>query len=113
MDEGKALRDALQPLLEIVTVKTQESSPFGDRLCKARNPLPIKTLMSLLGMPVGGCRQPLGRMTRKGLNVVLEAARTVWKNNPEVLEPVGAAFEVDIEQRLRAPDSLSGLAYED
>ena len=113
LDEGRALCDALQPLLGIVTVKTQESSPFGDRLCKARNPLPIKTLMSLLGMPVGGCRQPLGRMTRKGLNVVLEAARTVWKNNPEVLEPVGAAFEVDIEQRLRAPDSLSGLAYED
>ncbi len=113
MDEARALRDALKPLFGVVTVKTQEDSPWGERLCKARNPVPIKTLMSILGMPVGPCRQPLGRMTRKGIEVVLEAARTVWEKSREVLDPVGRAFEVDIERRLRDPAVLSGLFYED
>jgi len=113
LDEGRALCDALKPLFEIVTVKTQEDSPYGERLCKARNPLAIKTLMSVLGMPVGPCRRPLGKMTEKGIGVVLEAARTVWASNPEVLEPVGKAFEVDVETRLHDPGVLRGLFYED
>mgnify|MGYP006280837635 CR=1 FL=1 len=113
IDEGKRLYDALKPLFGIVTVKTQEESPFGSRLCKARNPLPIKTLMRVLGMPVGGVRRPLGKMTRKGLNTVLKAARKVWKNNPEVLEPVGKAFDVDVEERLFDPKFSKDLAYEE
>lgn len=113
MEDAQALEEGLKPLLGIVTVKTIEPSPYGDRLCKARNPLPIKTLMRVLGMPVGGCRQPLGRMTRKGLDVVLGAARAVWENNPEFLAPLGRAFEVDIEQRLYDPAALAGTFYED
>jgi 4-hydroxy-tetrahydrodipicolinate synthase len=113
MEEGRALHEALKPLFEIVTVKTQEPSPYGERLCKARNPLPIKTLMRLLGMPVGVCRRPLGRMTRRGLDVVLQAARRVWQNNPEILEPIGRAFDVDVAERLQDPRFLDGLYYED
>jgi len=113
VEEGRALYEALKPLFGIVTVKTQEPSPWGERLCKARNPLPIKTLMRILGMPVGPLRQPLGRMTHQGLDVVLNAAREVWRNNPEILEPVGRAFEVDVEQRLSDPAVLKGLFYED
>ena len=110
-DEGRALCEALKPLFGVVTVKTQEDSPYGERLCKARNPLPIKTLMNILGMPVGPCRRPLGKMTKRGVETVLEAARTVWKNNPEVLEPVGKVFDVDIEKRLMDPESIEGLFY--
>jgi 4-hydroxy-tetrahydrodipicolinate synthase len=113
VEEGRALNEALKPLFGIVTVKTQEPSPYGDRLCKARNPLPIKTLMKVLGMPVGQCRQPLGRMTRRGLQVVLDAAQAVWQKNPEVLEPIGRAFEVDIAERLENPRYLEGLCYEE
>ena len=113
LDEGRALQEALKPLFEIVTVKTQEPSPWGERLCKARNPLPIKTLMAVLGMPVGPCRQPLGKMTRRGIEVVLGAARKIWQNNPEILEPVGRAFEVDIKERLSSPAAAEGLCYED
>ncbi len=109
--EGRRLADALQPLFDIVTVKTQEDSPWGQRLCKARNPLPIKTLMRLLGMPVGPVRRPLGRMTPAGLEVVVRAARTVWENAPEILQPVGAAFEVDIAERLSDPDCRRRLSY--
>jgi 4-hydroxy-tetrahydrodipicolinate synthase len=112
-EEGQRLYEALKPLFGIVTVKTQEESPWGSRLCKARNPLPIKTLMRLLGMPVGPPRRPLGKMTRAGLAVVRDAARRVWKNSPQILRPVEEAFSVDVEERLEDPDLLDGLYYEE
>jgi len=110
-EEAESLAGALAPLFDIVTVKTREQSDWGPRLCKARNPLPIKTLMRLLGMPVGPVRRPLGRMTPAGLEKVIAAAASVWQDNPEVLEPVAAAFEVDIEERLSAPEHREGLTY--
>jgi len=110
--EGEKLLDALKPLFGIVTVKTQEQTPFGTVLCRGRNPLPAKTLMAILGMPVGLCRPPIGKMTEKGIQVVVEACRTVWKNNPEILEPIAEFFGVDIEARLYDKSILSGLVYE-
>jgi len=111
--EGQRIATGLKPLFDIVTVKTQESSPHGQRLCKARNPLPIKTLMKLLGMPAGALRRPLGRMTSAGLERVIEAAWQVWRDNPEFLTPVAQAFGVDLEDRLSDPRYRRGLAYED
>jgi len=113
VDEGRALHQALKPLFDIVTVKTLEPSPWGERLCKARNPLPIKTLMRILGLPVGPCRQPLGKMTRKGIDLVLAAARKVWNESPHILRPLEPAFGVDVEERLNDPASLEGLYYQD
>jgi 4-hydroxy-tetrahydrodipicolinate synthase len=107
--EGKRLAEALQPLFDVVTVKTHEDSPYGARLCKARNPLPIKTLMRMLGMPVGPVRPPLGKMTPAGLDLVVHAVRTVWDNNPEVLEPVQEAFGLDIAGRLADEALLHSL----
>jgi len=111
--EADRLAEALAPLFDIVTVKTQEDSPFGPRACKARNPLPVKTLMRALGMPVGPVRRPLGKMTPAGLQVVLAAARSVWADNPHVLRPVGEAFDVDVEQRLSEPRYWQDLCYQD
>jgi 4-hydroxy-tetrahydrodipicolinate synthase len=111
LEDSRALSEALKPLFGIVTVKTQEASPYGERLCKARNPLPVKTLMNILGMPAGPCRRPLGKMTRRGIETVLEAARTVWNDNPEILEPVGKAFGVNVEERLTKPDLWESLSY--
>jgi 4-hydroxy-tetrahydrodipicolinate synthase len=110
-DEAENLLLSLKPLFDIVTVKTQEETPYGTVECRARNPLGTKTLMAILGMPVGACRQPLGKMTKKGLELVLGAGRTVWKNNPELLKPVADFFGVDIEARLYDDSILSGLAY--
>lgn len=110
--KAQALLTALEPLFGLVTVSTMEQTPFGEVVCRARNPLGIKTLMSILGMPSGGCRQPLGKMTQNGLNVVLQAARTVQANNPELLQPVAEFFKVDIEKRLENPASWEGLCYE-
>jgi 4-hydroxy-tetrahydrodipicolinate synthase len=110
--EAEKLMVALKPLFGIVTVKTQEETPFGTVLCRGRNPLATKTLMAILGMPGGPCRPPLGKMTRKGIEVVLNAGHTVWKNNPEILKPVADFFAVDIEARLYDESVLPGLVYD-
>ncbi len=111
--DAQKLLTALEPLFGLVTVKTMEKTPYGEVGCRARNPLGFKTLMSILGMPSGGCRQPLGKMTRKGLETVLSAARKVQADNPEILKPVADFFNVDIEQRLNNPSSWEGLFYEE
>lgn len=110
--QAEKLMAALKPLFGIVTVKTQEETPYGTILCRGRNPLPTKTLMAILGMPGGPCRQPLGKMTKKGIEVVLDAGRTVWKNNPKIFKPIADFFGVDIETRLYDESILSELIYD-
>jgi 4-hydroxy-tetrahydrodipicolinate synthase len=44
--------------------------------------------------------------------VVLEAGRTVWKNNPEILQPIGDFFNVDVEARLHDESFQAGLTYD-
>ena len=105
------LKESLDPLFDLVTVKTLETTPYGDVVFRARNPLAIKTLMAILGMPSGGCRRPLGKMTQQGLEKILDAARAVQKANPELLKPVADFFEVNIEERLNTPVYWKGLAY--
>jgi 4-hydroxy-tetrahydrodipicolinate synthase len=68
--------------------------------------------MTILGMPSGGCRQPLGRMSRNGLNKVLDVARTVQTRNPEILKPIEDFFGVNIDQRLENTANWEGLAYD-
>jgi len=103
--------NALKPLLEIVTVKTEEPSPWGPRLCKSRNPVPVKTLMNLLGMNAGPPRQPLGKMTRDGIEVVRKAALDIQGNTPELFAPIADFFEVDIEGRLNDKALIDSLCY--
>ncbi len=112
-EEARHLLSALEPLFGLVTVKTSEKSPYGEVVCRARNPLAVKTLMSILGMPSGGCRQPLGKMTRNGIDVVLSAARTVQRTNPDVFKPLEDFFEVDVSERLENPSMWADLYYEE
>jgi 4-hydroxy-tetrahydrodipicolinate synthase len=86
--EANILMHKLQPLFSLVTVSTTEQTPYGDVLCRARNPAAYKAMMAILGMPSGGCRPPLGRLTQKGLNVVLEGLRQVHSGSPEILRPI-------------------------
>ncbi len=111
--EAAQLLEALQPLFGLVTVKTTEQSPFGEVVCRARNPLALKSLMTILGMPSGGCRRPLGLMTRNGIETVLAAARSVQSNNPEILEPVAEFFGVNIAERLETPSIWEPLCYDE
>jgi 4-hydroxy-tetrahydrodipicolinate synthase len=111
-DEAQSLMLKLEPLFGLVTVNTTEQTPYGEVKCRARNPLGLKTLMSLLGMPSGNCRQPLGKMTRNGLDKVIEIARSVYTNTPEILQPLGDFFNIDIAERLENPAYRQGLYYE-
>jgi len=107
-----ALNQALKPLFDLVTVKTTETSPHGEVVCRARNPLAFKTLMALLGLPAGPCRPPMGKMTRKGFEFVIAAARTLLSKNPEILQPAADFFGIDIADRLDNPEYREGLFYE-
>lgn len=110
-EAASVIAQALQPLFNIVTVKTTEQSRYGPVACKARNPVAIKTLMNILGMPAGPCRQPLGKMTRNGIEVVLASARKVYEANPQVLQPVADHFGVDLKDRLYNEKYIEGLYY--
>lgn len=111
-EKAKNLFETLKPLFSIVTVRTDEETPYGIVSCRARNPLPYKTLMNILGMPSGPCRRPLGKMTKKGLKVILDAARAVYEKNPEILKPIERFFDVDLKERLYNEKFSEGLAYE-
>jgi 4-hydroxy-tetrahydrodipicolinate synthase len=67
--------------------------------------------MNVLGMPAGPCRQPLGKMTRSGLEVVLQAARKVHEAHPEIFKPIEETFDVDMMDRLYKELYLEGLFY--
>ncbi|MDJ0801445.1 MAG: 4-hydroxy-tetrahydrodipicolinate synthase [Desulfobacterales bacterium] len=103
----------LSPLFGLVTVSTTEETPFGDVTARFRNPVGIKTLLTLLGMPSGGCRRPLGKMTRKGVDFVRETARKVQAANPAILKPAAEFFNIDIERRLSDDRALEALIYRD
>ncbi|MHB0997716.1 MAG: 4-hydroxy-tetrahydrodipicolinate synthase [Armatimonadota bacterium] len=113
---ASALKEALSPLFGIVTVKVKSERllPNGDKAVvedRFRNPLAVKTLMQGLGMPCGPARQPLGKMTGAGVNVVRDAARKVWNENPEILEPINRFYGVDVEARIADNRIWDGLKY--
>ncbi|MEM3640845.1 MAG: 4-hydroxy-tetrahydrodipicolinate synthase [Candidatus Bathyarchaeia archaeon] len=112
VEEAEKLCNKLSPLFQIVTVKTVEETSFGNVLVKARNPLPCKTLMNVMGMPAGPLRQPLGKMTRKGLETVLKAAREVYEKSPEILKPVEDFFGVNLSERLYNEKFWKDLSYD-
>ncbi len=112
LEEADRLGAALQPLFAMVTVKSEENTAFGPVPVKARNPLPVKTMMNILGMGAGPCRGPLGLVTKQALNHILEGLRKVWANSPEILEPIEKAFDVSLDKRLRVAKYWDGLAYE-
>jgi 4-hydroxy-tetrahydrodipicolinate synthase len=112
LEEADRLGAALQPLFSMVTVKTDENTAFGPIPVKARNPLPVKTMMNILGMGVGPCRRPLGLVTKQAINRMVDGLRKVWADNPEILEPIEKAFDVSLDKRLRVARYWEGLAYE-
>jgi len=111
-DRAKSVANALQPLFDIVTVKTNEQTSRGTVVSKARNPLPIKTLMGVLGLPGGPLRPPLGKMTRQGVDLLLSKARKVQTEHPEVFEPLANFFDVNVDKRLAEEHYWRGWYYD-
>lgn len=112
-DQAEKLNKSLEPLFNITTVITNEKTPYGPVKCRARNPLGVKTMMAILGMPSGGCRQPLGKMTRNGVDFIIKTAKEVQTNSPEIFRPIAEFFNIDIEERLNNPEIIEGLYYKD
>ncbi|MFA5247428.1 MAG: 4-hydroxy-tetrahydrodipicolinate synthase, partial [Candidatus Micrarchaeia archaeon] len=113
-EEAAQLNTALLPLFSVLTVKSTVKNPYGypgELVQKFRNPLPYKTLMAGLGMMEFGCRQPLGRMNKEGVEAVRAAVRKVWQANPEILAPIEGAFDVDLSARIEA-DANWGMYYD-
>ena len=52
------------------------------------------------------------KMSKNGMEKVLETARTVHANHPEIFKPVADFFEVDIDERLNTPIYREGLSYD-
>jgi 4-hydroxy-tetrahydrodipicolinate synthase len=109
---AKNYKTALDPLFDLVTVKTKEKTPYGDVVFRARNPLAIKAIMSVIGMPSGNCRKPLGKLTKNSIEKIIESLRNVQTNNPEILKPVEDFFGVSINNRLNNSSVIEGLCYE-
>ena len=99
IERANRLRDVLDPLFKVVTVNTIESYEGFEVPCKFRNPSAIKTMMKGLGMPSGPCRQPLGKMTPKGVEVVRNALKEVYEKDREVFRPLQEFYGISIEER--------------
>jgi 4-hydroxy-tetrahydrodipicolinate synthase len=118
LDEAGKLHDQLKPLFELVTVKAQSERtlPSGRKVTvqdRFRNPLAVKTMMNVLGMPAGACRRPLGRMTREGAEKVRAALLQVHRESPGILAPVESFYGVSLEERLADRELWSAAAYGD
>jgi len=112
---AKTIAAQLDPLFKLVGCKVpgKRTLPGGrvvDVEDRFKNPVPVKAIMAGLGMPVGACRKPLGRMTRVAVEKCREALKEVFKANPEHLKPINEAFGVNVEQRLNNDGVWSELA---
>ncbi len=114
-ETAAAMHTKLAPLFRLVTVSAERevSIPGNGAETKIykvkdkfRNPVGIKTMMRILGMPSGPCREPLGKMTAQGVLLVLEGLREVQKNSPEIFQPIAEFFGVNIEDRLNQTPSI-------
>jgi 4-hydroxy-tetrahydrodipicolinate synthase len=87
----------LRPLLECVQIRTEQ----GGIVRRSRNPVPIKSMMGLLGLPSGPCRQPLGRLTPAGLQAAIAALQAARQAVPDLFDAGadswGAVGEIGID----------------
>ena len=100
MERANYLKEVLDSLFKVVTVNTIESYEGFEVPCKFRNPVAIKTMMKGLGMPSGPCRQPLGKMTPKGVAIVRSALKTVYEKDKGILMDIQDFYKVNIEERI-------------
>lgn len=116
IDKARELNEALKPLFSLVGVKTKDKVNLPDGKTaeieyKFPNPVPVKTIMNGLGMNAGICRKPLGRLSRSGVEIVRNALKDVWRNNPEILKPIEGHYHVSVEERLSKDEYWNKLAY--
>ncbi|MEW5759680.1 MAG: dihydrodipicolinate synthase family protein [Candidatus Thermoplasmatota archaeon] len=95
-ERGEMINNILMPMFEII---------------KIEKPLKIKTLMNLLGMPGGNCRETNSKLTKNEFYILVDACRKCFKKNREIFEPIEECFNVNVEERLYKDKYLKGLYY--
>lgn len=116
MGTAMQLHNALTPLFNVVTVLADRpADPSNGEVAgvqdKFRNPVPVKTLMAALGMPVGPCRRPLGKMTKPGVMQIRDAISVVLAKSPELFRPIEDFYGVDIARRWEDDAMWEALTY--
>jgi len=116
-DEATAdrLTEGLRPLLRLVGCQVPATRALPDgrsvEVTDAyRNPVPLKTMMAGLGMMGGRMRAPLGPMSSAAVAQVREALCAVHANDPTVLGPIEAGFDINLAARLADDAIWSSLA---
>ena len=105
-EKAEYVHKKLQPLFKVVTVFQSRTIPIpsvgGTKTVtdKVRNPVPIKAMMDVLGMPSGHGRRPLGKMDSSGIQQIRGALIKVWAESPDILQPIEEFFKVNIGDRL-------------
>jgi 4-hydroxy-tetrahydrodipicolinate synthase len=110
--EASLLKETFSPWFDIVTVRSTEATPYGNVMLKSRNPVPVKSVMRLFGMPSGSCRRPLGRLGPNAASSLLEITRLQYVKHPEIFSRIEDFFQVDIGERLLNHDIIREIAYE-
>ncbi len=110
--ESSRLKDMLSPWFDMVTVRSAENTPMGAVMLKSRNPVPVKSIMHLFGMPSGPCRRPLGKLGPNAAASLLAVAREQYTRHPCLFERIEDFFHVDIGERLHNHDVIREIAYE-
>ncbi len=91
----------LEALFSAVSFTVEEPSPGGGtQVVRSRNPVPVKSALAALGVPVGGCRPPLGRLSPGGARHLAEILRRLNAAWPEALAPLADRFHLDLDARL-------------
>lgn len=116
MAEAKRIKEALDPLFRVVTVKKERKEIIPNRgeqtvTDKFRNPDAIKTMMAGLGMPSGLGRAPLGKMTASAVDEIRNALIKVWNENQWILEPIQDFYEKDVPARLADDEIWAELSF--
>lgn len=51
-------------------------------------------------MPSSFCRPPLGKIVPLGIEIIRDALKKVWENNPKVLIPIQEFYNSNIKERI-------------
>ncbi|RLD16520.1 MAG: 4-hydroxy-tetrahydrodipicolinate synthase [Caldiserica bacterium] len=115
INEAEGLKNKLSPFFKMVTIKGERKVIIKGKeyvvVDKYRNPLGIKTIMNIFGMPAGVCRRPLGKMQKDVLENLVNNLKEIYGKNPELFEPIEKFYGVNIEERLNDKSILDRLSY--
>ncbi len=102
---AKKSENALSPFYDIIEVAQQRK--INDKnIITDYFPVPvtIKVMMSILGMPSGHCRPPLGKMTNNALCKIKDVMQVAVRENYWLFKPIEKFYEVDVIARINNPE---------